>query len=49
MPVKILSKMLGHADIKVTLNTYTDVFEKYEKDNIKKVDEYLNAQGIKYT
>lgn len=43
MPVKVLSKILGHSDIQITLNTYCDVFEEYENDALAKAEEYLKA------
>ena len=46
MPAKVLQKLLGHKDIKVTLNTYCDAFEKFEQDSLNKVDIYLEKQGI---
>lgn len=41
MPAKVLQKILGHADIQTTLNTYCDVFEEYEENAIKKAEEYM--------
>lgn len=38
-----LSHILGHKDITTTLNTYTSVFEKYTKDEMKKIDKYFNS------
>lgn len=46
MPAKVLQKILGHQDIKTTLNTYCDAFEKYQKENIEIVDKYLDLQGL---
>ncbi len=41
MPAKVLQKILGHADIETTLNTYCDVFEEYENDALTKAEEYM--------
>lgn len=41
MPVKVLSKILGHSDIQITLNTYCDVFENFESDALKQAESYL--------
>lgn len=42
MSAVVLSKILGHKNIQVTLNTYTDVFDKYRKEEMMKVDEYFS-------
>ncbi len=41
MPAKVLQRILGHADIQTTLNTYCDVFEEYEDSAIKKAEQYM--------
>lgn len=41
MPPKVLQTTLGHKDIKITLNTYCDVFDKFENKYLEKVDEYI--------
>jgi integrase len=46
MNVKVLSKLLGHSSIKITLDTYCDVFEKYSNDSVSKLDEYLKEQKL---
>lgn len=46
MPPKVLQRILGHADIKITLNTYCDVFSSYESEYITKANEYLAEIGI---
>ena len=46
MNVKVLSKILGHSSIKITLDTYCDVFEKYSNDSVAKLDEYLKNQKL---
>lgn len=42
MPVKVLQHFLGHTDIKTTLDTYCDVFEKFEQEHINNAEAYLN-------
>ncbi len=41
MNASVLSKLLGHADIETTLNTYTDVFNKFTEDEIEKNIKYI--------
>lgn len=48
MQPKVLQHLLGHTDITVTLNTYCDAFESFQKENIAKADEYMQSLGIKY-
>lgn len=43
---KALQKILGHADITVTLNTYCDVFDKFEDENNCRLNDYLERQGL---
>ena len=43
---KILQKLLGHTDIRITLNTYCDAFEQFETENVQKVNEYMKQQGL---
>ena len=37
----VLAKILGHADVQVTLNTYTDVFNKFKESEFKKINNYF--------
>ncbi len=46
MQVKVLSKKLGHKDISITLNTYTDVFSKMEDRFDNQFGEYLIENNI---
>ena len=41
MPAVVLRRLMGHKDIKVTLNTYTSVFNKFKENEIDKVNNYL--------
>lgn len=42
----VLQKLMGHADISVTMNTYADVFEQHQDDELAKVTEYMKEIGI---
>lgn len=42
MSAVALSKILGHKDIQTTLNTYTSVFNQFQKSELDKVENYLN-------
>ena len=46
MPAPVLQKILGHTNIKTTLNTYCDVFTEYEQKHINAQSEYLKAHGL---
>ena len=43
---KVLQHILGHKDITTTYNTYGDVFDKIEFDNITKAENYLRENGL---
>lgn len=36
-----LKKLLGHSDIYIKLNTYVNVFDKYEKQNNEIIENIL--------
>lgn len=42
VPAEVLKQWLGHSDIKVTINTYVDVFNKYQEKYYNKLDYYFN-------
>lgn len=42
MPPVVLQKLLGHHDVSITLNTYTSVFNKFQKDSLKSYVDYMN-------
>lgn len=42
VPAEVLKQWLGHYDIKVTINTYVDVFNKYQEKYYNKLDYYFN-------
>lgn len=46
MPPKVLQKLLGHKDITITLDTYSDVFENFQTESIEKSDEYMKNLGL---
>ena len=48
MQPKVLQHILGHSDIKITLNTYCDAFENYQNENIAKTDQYFADMGINF-
>lgn len=41
MSAKVLQELLGHTDIKITMNTYCDAFEQFKTVDIARVEEYL--------
>lgn len=41
---KVLQTLLGHTDIKVTMNTYCDAFEEFKTEDIAKLEEYLKKK-----
>ena len=49
MQPKVLQHLLGHSDIRITLNTYCDAFENFQKENIAKTDEYFADMGINFS
>lgn len=46
MPAKVLQTLLGHTDIKTTLNTYCDAFGDYKEEHINKAAEYMKNNGL---
>lgn len=46
VPIKVLSKLLGHSDIRITLNKYIDVYEQYQLEAIKDVENYYKNIDI---
>lgn len=44
IPAVVLKTWLGHADIHMTLDIYTDVFNEMHHDAIRKLDAYLDEQ-----
>ena len=46
MPANVLQKILGHTDIKTTLDTYCDVFNAFEKKHRDNTYEYLKNNNL---
>lgn len=46
MSAKVLQKNLGHSKIQTTLDTYTSVFEKYNKEENEKYNTYMKENGL---
>ncbi len=46
MPANVLSKIMGHADIRTTLEVYCDVFASYEKQHITRTYDYLKHHQL---
>lgn len=41
MNIKVLSKLLSHSNIQITLDTYSHVLEQFEAVEISKFTDYL--------
>ena len=48
VPAEVVQKQLGHANINVTLDTYTDVFDKYQKSFNTQITQYTKENNILY-
>lgn len=48
MTAVVLQRLMGHKDVTVTLNTYTSVFNKFKKDEIEKVNNYLTNSQLNF-
>lgn len=46
MPTHVLQKLLGHTDVSLTINIYTDVFDTYKLEEMNKFWEYKKAQNL---
>lgn len=46
MPANVLSKIMGHADIRTTLEVYCDVFDNYEKQHASRTYDYLDQNQL---
>ena len=46
MSAKVLQKNLGHKKIQTTLDTYTSIFEKFNKYENEKYNEYMKQNGL---
>lgn len=45
----VVQRLMGHNDIRVTLNTYTSVLQRFKEDELKKLTNYYQNQNISYT
>lgn len=43
---KIIMQLLGHSDIKITLNTYCDAFNDYQEQQLKNMQTYMESKGL---
>ncbi len=46
MPPKVLQTILGHKNIKTTMDIYSSVFDKFQSDHIDNASKYLQSIGI---
>jgi len=46
MPAVVLQKIMGHKDLKTTLEIYCDVFEEYERTHTARTNEYIMQKGL---
>ena len=46
MSAKVLQQTLGHKKIQTTLDTYTSIFEKFNKDENEKYNSYMKKIGL---
>lgn len=42
VPAEVLKEFLGHTDITVTINTYTDIFNEHKEKSYNKLNNYFN-------
>lgn len=49
MPAIVLSKLLGHSDIRITLNTYVKIFNEYQTKVAKQVEDYYKDLNLAKT
>lgn len=49
MPAIVLSKLLGHSDIRITLNTYVKIFNEYQTKVAKQVEDYYKYLNLTKT
>ena len=46
IPAKVLQHILGHTDIRITLDTYCDVFQKFSNENLALANEYMKSNNL---
>ena len=42
----VVQRLMGHKDIRVTLNTYTSVLHRFKEDELKKLDSFYQQRNI---
>ena len=40
------TRLIGHTDISITLNTYTSVFNRFKESELEKVMEYYKTNSL---
>ena len=48
VPMEVLQKILGHANIQTTINIYVDIFDYYQRHHINNYSEYMAKVNEKY-
>ena len=46
MSFKVLQELMGHTDIRITMNTYCDATNDFINDNISRVNQYMETIGL---
>lgn len=46
MPAEVVQKKMGHHDVEITINTYTDIFNKYESEHTNNYLNYLRENKV---
>lgn len=46
MTPDVLKGLLGHTDIRITMNTYADVFDSYQRPQMDNLVKYLYESGL---
>lgn len=46
MSFKVLQELMGHTDIRITMNTYCDATNDFINDNISRVNQYMETLGF---
>lgn len=46
MNAVVLQRLMGHTDVKITLNTYTSVFNDFKESELNKVNKYINNKIV---
>lgn len=48
IPIHVLQKIMGHADIQTTINVYGEVYDYYQQNELDKYDEYMSKTNEKF-